>query len=49
MAVFKYIDPGERGENISVWQSSTDITSDYRKDQTDELKTKKGRARSCLN
>ena len=49
MAVFKYLDPGERGENISVWRSSTDITSDYSKDQTDELKTKKGRARSCLN
>ena len=24
MAVFKYLDPGERGENISYWQSKTD-------------------------
>ena len=47
MAVFKYLDPGERGENISFWRSSTDITSDYSKDQTGELK--KGRARSWLN
>ena len=49
MAVFKYLDPGERGANISVWRSSTDITSAYSKDQTDELKMKKGRARSRLN
>ena len=48
MAVFKYLDPGERGQNISVWRSYTDITSNYSKDQTDELKMKKGRARSCL-
>ncbi|CAH3142573.1 unnamed protein product [Porites lobata] len=46
MAVFEYLDPGERGENISFWRSSTDITSDYSEDQTDELLTKKGRARS---
>ena len=46
MAVFEYLDPGERGENISLWRSSTDITSDYSEDQTDELLTKKGRARS---
>ena len=46
MAVFEYLDPRERGENISFWRSSTDITSDYSGDQTDELLTKKGRARS---
>ena len=43
---FEYLDPGERGENISFWRSSNDITSDYSEDQTDELLTKKGRARS---
>ena len=46
MAVFEYLDAGERGENITYWQSSTDIRSDYSEDQTDELLTKKGRARS---
>ena len=45
MAVFEYLDLGERGENISYWQSTTDITSDYSEDQIDELLTKKGRAR----
>jgi len=38
MAVFKYLDPGERGENISFWPSSTNITSNYSKDQTDKLR-----------
>ena len=42
MAVFEYLDPGERGENISYWRSTTD-NSDY---SEDELLTKKGRARS---
>ena len=43
MAVFKYLDPGERGENISYWRSANDNNSDY---SEDELLTKKGRARS---
>ena len=43
MAVFEYLDPGERGENISYWRSTTDNNSDY---SEDELLTKKGRARS---
>ena len=47
MAVFEYLDPGERGENISYWRSSaTGITSDYSEVQTDESLTKKGRART---
>ena len=43
MAVFQYLDPGERGENISYWRSTNDNNSDY---SEDELLTKKGRARS---
>lgn len=46
MAIYEYLDPGERGENISYWQSTTDITSDYSENQTDEAFTKEGRARS---
>ncbi|XP_078377811.1 uncharacterized protein LOC144660965 [Oculina patagonica] len=46
MAVFEYLDPGERGENISYWRSTTGNTSDYSEVQTDESLTKKGRARS---
>ena len=43
MAVYTYLDPGERGENISYWRSSNaDIFADY----TNEDPTKKGRARS---
>ena len=43
MAVFEYLDPGERGENISYWRSTTENNSDYSEDY---LLTKKGRARS---
>ena len=46
MAIYEYLDLGERGENISYWWSTTDITSDYSENQTDEAFTKKGRARS---
>ena len=31
MAVFEYLDPGERGENISYWRSTTDNNTDYKK------------------
>ena len=48
MAVYTYLDPGERGENISYWRSSNaDIFADYtNEDQAEEVQTKKGRARS---
>jgi len=29
MAVFEYLDPGERGENIFYWRSTTDNNTDY--------------------
>ena len=43
MAVFEYLDPRERGENISYWWSTNDNNSDY---SEEELRTKRGRARS---
>jgi len=43
MAVFQYLDPRERGENISYWRSTTDNNTDYGEE---DLLTKKGRARS---
>ena len=45
-AVYKYLDPGEKGENISYWRSTNPgIFSDYTKeDNADESLTKKGRA-----
>ena len=47
MSAFNYLDPEERGENISYWCSKTQNNkSDYSKD---ELFTKKGRARSLIN
>lgn len=48
MAVYNYLDPGERGENISYWRSTNaEVSSaDYNEDQSDELFTKRGRARS---
>ena len=47
MSAFNYLDPEERGENISYWCSETQNNkSDYSKD---ELFTKKGRARSLIN
>ena len=46
MSAFNYLDPEERGENISYWCSKTQNKSDYSKD---ELFTKKGRARSLIN
>ena len=33
MAVFQYLDPGERGENISYWRSTNDNNSDYSEDE----------------
>ena len=48
MAVYTYLDPGERGENISYWRSTNPgIFSGYtEEDKADEFLTKKGRARS---
>ena len=46
MSAFNYLDPEERGENISYWCSKTQNKSDY---SADELFTKKGRARSLIN
>ncbi len=48
MAVYTYLDPGERGENISYWRSTNPgIFSDYTdEDKADKSLTKKGRARS---
>ena len=48
MAVYTYLDPGERGENISYWRSTNPgIFSDCTdEDKADESLTKKGRARS---
>ena len=40
-----YLDPGERGENISYWRSKTDNNTESAYGE-DELLTKKGRARS---
>ena len=40
MAVFKYLDPGERGENISYWRSKTDNNTEsaYGEDRKDLLR-----------
>ena len=40
MAVFKYFDPGERGENISYWRSKTDNNTEsaYGEDRKDLLR-----------
>lgn len=45
MAIYYYLDPGEKGENINFWRSSnTNTTVNY---EDDELSTsKKGRSRS---
>ena len=45
MAVFEYLDPGERGENISYWRSKTDNNTESAYSE-DGLLTKRGRARS---
>ena len=45
MAVFEYLDPGERGENISYWRSKTDNNTESAYGE-DGLLTKRGRARS---
>ena len=45
-AVFNYLSPGERGENIAYWRSgNAEVPVDYDQDQSDSS-TKKGRARS---
>ena len=48
MVVYTYLDPGEKGENISYWRSTNPgLFSDYTVDnKADESLTKKGRARS---
>jgi len=47
MVVYTYLDPGEKGENISYWLSTNPgVFSDYTKNKADESLTKKGRARS---
>ena len=46
MAVYTYLDPGERGENISYWRSTNPgIFPGYtEEDKADEFLIKKGRA-----
>ena len=48
MVVYTYLDPGEKGENISYWRSTNPgVFSDYTEEKkADESLTKKGRARS---
>ena len=46
-AVYNYLNPGERGENIVYWRSvNAEVSVDYDQDQLEESLTKKGRARS---
>jgi TolA-binding protein len=46
-AVYNYLHPGGRGENIVYWRSvNAEVSVDYDQDQSEESFTKKGRARS---
>jgi hypothetical protein len=46
MAIYRFLDSGERGENIEYWRASyTTIATDY-DDDTPKKTTKMGRARS---
>ena len=46
-AMYNYLEPGERGENIVYWRSViAEVSADYDQDQSEETFTKKGRARS---
>ena len=46
-AVYNYLDPGKRGENLVYWRSvNSEVSVDYDQDQSEESFTKKGRARS---
>ena len=46
-AVYNYLEPGERGENIVYGRSvNAEVSADYDQDLSEETFTKKGRARS---
>lgn len=46
MALFRYLDPGEKGENIKYWLSSNTSSSTDHADDKGSSTTKKGRSRS---
>lgn len=47
MAIYKYLDPGERGEKINYWLSgNTDDSANYDDNNSEQSLSKKGRARS---
>lgn len=46
-AVYNYLEPGKRGENIVYWRSvNAEVSAHYDQDQSEETFMKKGRARS---